>query len=63
VATQGDEFAATLNSVMAAAAAETADAVFFIDGTTVLAVALVGIASLIAAHAAILTPLRSTTRR
>jgi hypothetical protein len=63
VATQGDELAATLNSVMAAAAADTADAAFFIDGTTVLAVALVGTASLIAAHATIATPLRRAADR
>ena len=56
LATHGDEFASALNNVTAAAAAETADAFFFIDGTTVLAVALIGIASLIAAHAAIAAP-------
>jgi hypothetical protein len=55
-ATHGDEFAAALNNVTAAASADTADAFFFIDGATVLAFALVGIASLIAAHAAIVAP-------
>lgn len=59
-ATHGDEFAAALNNVMAAAAAETADAFFFIDGATVLALTLVGIASLIAAHAVITGPGRRT---
>jgi hypothetical protein len=62
VATHGDEFTATLNSVMATATAETADAFFFIDGTTVLALALLGTASLIAAHAAIFAPVRTTAR-
>ena len=61
-ATQGDEFAAAVNNVMAAAAAETADAFFFIDGATVLALALLGIASLIAAHAVISAPARRTAR-
>jgi hypothetical protein len=61
-ATHGDEFAAALNNVTAAASADTAEAFFFIDGATVLAFALVGIASLIAAHAAIVTPSRGVTR-
>ena len=61
-ATHGDEFAAAVNNVMATAAAETADAFFFIDGATVLALALLGIASLIAAHAVISAPARRTAR-
>jgi len=60
--THGDEFAAALNNVTAAASADTAEAFFFIDGATVLAFALVGIASLIAAHAAIVAPLRGGAR-
>ena len=62
VATHGDEFAATLNNVLAAASAETADAFFFIDGATVLALTLVGIASLIATHAVIAAPARRPAR-
>lgn len=61
-ATHGDEFAAALNNVTAAASADTAEAFFFIDGATVLAFALVGIASLIAAHAAIVAPSRGVAR-
>jgi hypothetical protein len=61
-ATHGDEFAAALNNVTAAASADTAEAFFFIDGATVLALALVGIASLIAAHAAIVAPSRGVAR-
>jgi len=61
-ATNGDELSTTLNNVIAAAAAESADAFFFVDGATVLALALVGIASLIAAHAAIATPTRRSVR-
>ncbi len=64
LATRGDEVSAAFNNVIAAATAETADAFFFIDGATVLALALVGIASLIAAHAAIATPApRTATER
>jgi hypothetical protein len=61
-ATHGDEFAAALNNVTAAASADTADAFFFVDGATVLAFVLVGIASLIAAHAAIVAPSRGVAR-
>jgi hypothetical protein len=61
-AVHGNEFAAALNNVTAAASADTAEAFFFIDGATVLALALVGIASLIAAHAAILAPSRGLAR-
>ena len=60
--TNGEEFASALNNITAAASAETAEAFFFIDGATVLAIALVGIASLIAAHAAIVAPWRGLAR-
>lgn len=60
--THGEEFASALNNVTAAASAETAEAFFFIDGATVLALALVGLASLIAAHAAIVAPAGRTAR-
>ncbi|HEY7625280.1 MAG TPA: hypothetical protein VIA63_09670 [Candidatus Limnocylindria bacterium] len=56
LATRGEEFSTALNNVIVTAAAESGEAFFFIDGTTVLALVLVGIASLIAAHAAIATP-------
>jgi hypothetical protein len=60
----GDEFATTLNNVMAAAVADRADAFFFIDGSTVLALALVGVASLIGTHAALVSPAgRASARR
>ena len=60
--THGDEFAEALNNVTAAASADTAEAFFFIDGATVLALALLGLASLIAAHAAIAAPSRGFAR-
>ncbi|TMG44574.1 MAG: hypothetical protein E6H91_14985 [Chloroflexi bacterium] len=63
VVTHGDEFTTALNNVMTAASAESADAFFFVDGTTVLALAILGIASLMAAHASIVAPLRHSTSR
>ena len=56
LATHGDEFASVMNNVVATAAAESGEAFFFIDGMTVLALVLVGTASLIAAHATIVAP-------
>ena len=63
VVTHGDEFTTALNNVMTAASAESADAFFFVDGTTVLALAILGIASLIAAHASIVAPVRRSQSR
>ena len=53
LAESGEDFAAALVNVLGAASSETASASFFIDGLTVLAVALVGIACVLAAHALI----------
>jgi ABC-type dipeptide/oligopeptide/nickel transport system permease subunit len=58
LALHGAEFGTAITNVMTAATSETAEAFFFIDGTTVLAVALLGVASLIAAHASIVVPAR-----
>jgi hypothetical protein len=58
LSTHGDEFTATMNNVITTTTADSADAFFFIDGATVFALVLVGIASLIAAHAAIAAPTR-----
>jgi hypothetical protein len=63
IATHGEEFTTALNNVMTAASAESADAFFFIDGAMVLALVILGVASLIAAHASIVTPLRRSTSR
>jgi len=63
IATHGDEFTTALNNVMTAASAESADAFFFIDGAMVLALVILGVASLIAAHASIVTPLRRSPTR
>lgn len=60
--THGDEFAAAFNNVTAAASTDAAEAFFFIDGATVLALVLVGVASLIAAHAAFAAPSRRAAR-
>ncbi len=53
LAESGQDFAAALAGVLSAASSETANASFFIDGLTVLAVALVGVACVFAAHALI----------
>ena len=53
IAESGEDFAAALVNIMSAASSETASASFFIDGLTVLAVALVGVACVLAAHALI----------
>ena len=63
VVTHGDEFTTALNNVVTAASAESADAFFFVDGTTVLALAILGIASLVAAHASIVAPVRRSPSR
>lgn len=49
----GEEFAAAVVNVLGAANSRTANASFFIDGLTVLAVALVGVACVLAVHALI----------
>ncbi len=59
VAESGEDFAAALVNILGAATSATANASFFIDGLTVLAVTLVGIACVLAAHALIV----STPRR
>jgi hypothetical protein len=53
IAESGEDFAAALVNVLSAASSETASASFFIDGLTVLAFALVGVACVLAAHALI----------
>jgi hypothetical protein len=53
IAESGEEFAAALVNVLTAASGGAANASFFIDGLTVLAVALVGVACVFAAHALI----------
>jgi hypothetical protein len=51
LAESGDDFVAALTNVVTAASSSTSSASFFIDGLTVLAVALVGVACVFAAHA------------
>jgi hypothetical protein len=51
IAESGEDFAAALTNIITAASASTASPSFFIDGLTVLAVALVGVACVFAAHA------------
>jgi hypothetical protein len=63
LATQGEELSSALNNVIGAAGADNAEAFFFVDGSMVLALTVLGIASLIAAHAAIVSPARRTASR
>lgn len=51
LAESGEDFAAALTNIVTAASSTTTTASFFIDGLTVLAVALVGVACVFAAHA------------
>jgi len=53
LAESGQDFAAAIGNVVSAASSDTMNASFFIDGLTVLAVALVGVACIFAAHALI----------
>lgn len=53
LAESGQDFATALINVMTAASSDAANVSFFIDGLTVLAVALVGVACVFAAHALI----------
>ena len=47
----GDDVMAAVGNVVAAASTDTTDAFFFVDGLTVVALALLGIACAFAAHA------------
>jgi len=51
IAESGEDFAAALTNIVTASSSTTTTASFFIDGLTVLAVALVGVACVFAAHA------------
>jgi hypothetical protein len=51
LAESGEDFAAALTNIVMAASSTSTTASFFIDGLTVLAVALVGVACVFAAHA------------
>jgi hypothetical protein len=53
VAESGEDFAVALVNILTAASSDAANASFFIDGLTILAVALVGVACVLAAHALI----------
>jgi len=55
VLVHGQDFVQALANVMAAASSETSDAFFFVDGLTVIALALLGIACAFAAHALLIS--------
>jgi hypothetical protein len=52
----GDDFLAAMGNVMTAASSQSTDAFFFVDGLTVIALALLGIACAFAAHALLVGP-------
>ncbi len=60
----GEDFALAISNVVTAASTKTNDAFFFVDGLTVVALALLGIACALAAHALLVTsaPARTVTR-
>jgi hypothetical protein len=51
VLVHGNDFLAAIGNVLTAASATSSDASFFVDGAAVLALALLGTASAVAAHA------------
>jgi hypothetical protein len=55
VIVNGQDFAQAMANVMTAASSETSDAFFFVDGLTVIALALLGIACAFAAHALLIS--------
>jgi hypothetical protein len=60
-ATRGGEFLAAFNNLLVAATSDASQAFFFVDGLTVLALALLGLASLVAAHASTAASTQRTT--
>jgi hypothetical protein len=60
VVVHGEDFVAAIGNVMTAASSQTSDAFFFVDGLTVLALALFGIACAVAAHALFVSETRRT---
>jgi hypothetical protein len=51
VLVHGDDFAQATANIMSATSSDTTDAFFFVDGLTVIALALLGVACTFAAHA------------
>ncbi len=51
VLVHGDDFTQAIANVMSATSSETTDAFFFVDGLTVIALALLGVSCAFAAHA------------
>jgi len=62
VLVHGEDFVQAMANVVTAASSQTSDAFFFVDGLTVLALALLGIACAFAAHA-LLVDASGTGRR
>jgi len=58
VLVHGDDLSATVANVMSASSSGAGDAFFFVDGLTVVALALLGIASAVGAHALVVSETR-----
>ena len=58
----GDDVMAAIGNVVAAASTDTSDAFFFVDGVTVIALALLGLACAFAAHALVVSDTRRLAR-
>ena len=63
VLVHGQDFIAAIGNVMTAASSQTSDAFFFVDGLTVLALALLGVACAVAAHALFVSETRTRMAR
>ncbi|HEY6958619.1 MAG TPA: hypothetical protein VI814_07340 [Candidatus Limnocylindria bacterium] len=62
IAMHGEDFTQAIGNILTAASADTTDAFFFVDGLTIVALALVGVACAVAAHALSVTSHRTVTR-
>ena len=63
VLVHGEDFISAIGNVMTAASSQTSDAFFFVDGLTVLALALLGAACAVAAHALFVSDRRTRVAR
>ena len=63
VVVHGQDFVNAIGNVMTAASSQTTDAFFFVDGLAVLALALLGIACAVAAHALLVSERRRSLAR
>ena len=63
VLVHGEDFVSAIGNVLTAASSQTSDAFFFVDGLAVLALALLGVACAVAAHALFVSDTRRRMAR